>query len=310
MASKIPSFLLNGEHNNDLTPPSGRGRLSLPFIERGIKGLAGTITTSYLQWELSSKDGLLQRLDPRVKVIFWLSFIVVISLKREIMPEVWICIALLCTAVLCKTAVTAMYKRALLLSLFFGFLVALPSGLNLITRGDIIIPLIRLPREYSFWIYQIPAEIGFTREGMAGVAMLTLRVFNSATLSLMILYTTPFTSIATALRVLRVPDLFIMVITLAYKYIFLFARTVEEMHLAKKSRLAGEISSGEARIWMTGMMGLLFRRTQQRFEEVYKAMMARGFAGTYHISAKKGLTGLDWSFCCLFSVMTILFLWL
>lgn len=310
MANSIPPFLLEGNDETGVIPLSGKGRLKLPFLDRGLKRLAGLITAGYRQWEAASGKGVLHRLDPRVKVISWIVFLVIVSIKREVMAEAWIAVSVALFAAACRTDLKAIYGKAAGLAFFFGFLIALPSGLNLVTPGEIVLPLIELPGESDFLIYQIPQVIGFTRTGVSGIAMLSLRVFNSVTLSLLVLYTTPFNEIITSLRVLKVPDTFIMVITLSYKYILLFARTVEEMHLAKKSRLAGEITGKEARRWIAGRMGLLFKRTQMRCEEVYKAMTARGFSDGFHLVRRRGLTGLDWGFCGLFLVTGGLFLWI
>ncbi|MEJ2689921.1 MAG: energy-coupling factor transporter transmembrane component T, partial [Deltaproteobacteria bacterium] len=150
-------------------------------------------------------------------------------------------------------------------------------------------------RPYEFWIYHIPRDIGLTREGLQGVALLTSRVFNSISLSMLVLYTTPFTEIVRALKVLKVPDTFLMVIILAYKYIFIFAKTVEDMHLAKKSRMVGAAGDDEARRWIAGRIGLIFTKTQIKCEELYKAMLSRGFSGEVRLHGFKGAARSDYT---------------
>ncbi len=150
------------------------------------------------------------------------------------------------------------------------------------------------PGPYEFWIYHIPRDIGLTREGLQGVALLTARVFNSISLSLLVLYTTPFTEIIRALKVLKVPDTFLMVISLAYKYIFIFAKTVEDMHLARKSRMVGAAGDDEARRWIAGRIGLIFTKTQIKCEELHKAMLSRGFSGEVRLHGFKAATPRDY----------------
>jgi energy-coupling factor transporter transmembrane protein EcfT len=151
--------------------------------------------------------------------------------------------------------------------------------------------------------------IGFTREGASVVAMLTLRVLNSLSVSFLILYTTPFPEIIKALKVLKVPDTFLIIISLAYKYIFIFARTVTDMHLAKKSRLIGEVNRAEARNWVAGRIAFLFKKTQLKCDDVFKAMIGRGFSGEIKLYRYQKITGRDWILGLFLFTLGLLFLW-
>ncbi len=281
--------------------------MSTSFIDRGIEQLSGLIRVTFLQWETANKEGLFQKLDARVKVLFLLFFILIVSWKRELLPEAAVFALVFALAILSRLQLLVFYRRIFLLGFFFGFLVALPAALNIITRGEIILPLLRLSRPWDFWIYHVPREIGFTREGCHVVALLTLRIVNSLSLSFLIVYTTPFTEILRALKSLKVPDVFLMILSLSYKYIFLFARTLEEIHLAKKARLVGEKPDQE-RGWVAGRMVFFFRKTQLRCEEVFKAMLARGFAGDVALSRMKELRRPDYGAGAAFLTLGLLLL--
>jgi ABC-type multidrug transport system fused ATPase/permease subunit len=110
---------------------------------------------------------------------------------------------------------------------------------------------------------------------------LTSRVVNSLSVTFLVLYTTSFTEIVRGLKLFRVPDAMVMVILLTYKYLFVLVRLVEEMHLARKARLAGEESRSDTTRWAAGRMGMLFLRTQMRCEDINKGMLARGFSGDH-----------------------------
>lgn len=140
--------------------------------------------------------------------------------------------------------------------------------------------------------------------------MLTSRVMNSLALSFFVLYTTPFPEIIKALKVLKVPDGFLMIITLSYKYIFIFAKTVEDMHFAKKSRLAGQVSNAEARRWIAGRLAFIFKKTRLRCEEIFKAMLGRGFSDNIKIYGVGKLHARDWAAGITFFFVGVLFLWM
>jgi len=213
-------------------------------------------------------------------------------------------------ATVSRLDLVSLYKRVIFFGFFFGFLIALPSSLNLIRPGHVVLPIVSLAKSYNFWIYHIPRDIGVTREGLRGVAMLTARVANSVSLSLLVLYTTPFTEIIRALKVLRVPDTFLMVINLAYKYIFIFAKTVEDMHLAKKSRMVGAADDDEARQWIAGRIGLIFTRTQLKCEELHKAMLSRGFSGDVRLRGFRTATARDYVTGLFLLAAGLFFLWI
>jgi cobalt ECF transporter T component CbiQ len=308
MKSEVPSFLLE-------RPPSdsfnrSRGGLRTPFIEKGIRQLAYVIKTGYVQWETASKDNLFQRIDGRVKVLFLLFYVIIVSLKKDIPSEIFIGTFVFILTLVSGLNVFSLYRRVLFWGFIFGFLIALPSAFNVMTGGAIIFPILHLSRPYSFLIYHIPAEIGITRGGLYGVIMLTSRVMNSLALSSFVLYTTPFAEIVKALKVLKVPDSFLMIITISYKYMFIFAKTTEDMHLAKKSRLIGEVSNAEARRWIAGRIALILKKTRMRCEEVFEAMLGRGFSEDIKIYSVKKLLARDWFAGVTFFLVGVLFLWM
>lgn len=308
MANNIPSFLLDKPAAH--TYERGRGSLKTTFIEKGIHHLAEVISAGYVQWETATRDNFFQKIDARVKVLFLLFFIIVVSLKKDILSEALIGVFVFILMLISRLNIFRLYKRILFLAFIFGFLIALPSAFNFITRGEIVLTVLRMPRPLSFWIYRIPAEIGLTREGLYGVIMLTLRVANSLAISFFVLYTTTFTEIIKALKMLRIADGFLMIITLSYKYIFIFARMAEDMHLAKKSRLARQVNNAEARRWIAGRMVFIFKKTQLRCEEIFKAMLGRGFANQIMICGVRKLQARDWAASVTFSLVGALFLWM
>ena len=305
MKNEIPAFLLEKPSS---TP--AQGRINTPFIERGIHHVANVIKTGYIQWETASEGNYFQKIDARVKVLFLLFFVLIVSLKKDIVPEVMIGIFVFILTMIARLNIFSLYKRVLFFGFIFGFLIALPSAFNTITKGEIIFPILHLSKTYGLWSYRLPKEIGLTREGIYGVLMLTLRVMNSLAISLFVLYTTPFHEIIKGLKVLKVPDGFLMIITLSYKYIFIFAKTVEDMHLAIKGRLAGHVSDAAARKWIAGRMAFIFRKTRLRCEEIFKAMLGRGFSGEIRIYEWRKLRARDWITGAILFMSGIIFLFI
>lgn len=292
MKSKIPAFL-SYKNSGALSHKIG-GSAHLSFIDKSIKRIAGIIKTGFIQMETASRDDIFQGLDARVKVLFMVYFLIIISLKKDIRSELLISAFVFILAVISKINMVNYYRNTLLFGFLFGFLIALPSSLNLITGGEIILPLFELERPYSFWIYSIPSSIGITREGISGVIILTLRVVNSVSVSFLVLYTTQFSEIIRAFKIFKAPDAFLMIIIISYKYIFIFAKTVEDVYLAMRSRIAGAVSSKDMQNLVAGRMAFMFRKSRIQCEEVYKAMVSRGFTGEIRLYNFKRFMARDW----------------
>jgi len=307
MKNNIPPFLLNTP--SSLPSKRGGGKINTSYIDKGIESFAGILKEGYTQWELASKTGFFYELDTRIKVVFWLFFIIVISFKKEILPELGIFFTIFALSLLSRVNLINFYRKIFLLGFIFGFLISLPSSLNVITHGKVLFPIITLSKPYDFWGYHIPEVIGFTGEGFSVVALLTLRVLNSLSISFLILYTTPFPEIIKALKILKVPDTFLVIISLAYKYIFIFARIVADMHLAKKSRLAGAVNRSDARNWVAGRIAFIFRKTQLKCDDVFKAMIGRGFSGEIKLYQYRKIKGRDWIVGSFLFIIGSLFLW-
>jgi len=306
MANRIPSFLLDRSSPAPLKPDSGRVRVS--FVEKGINHLARVIKKGYIHSEFFPRTGFFQKIDPRIKIFFLIFFIIIVSLRKDLLSELYVSIFIFVLVLLSRLKAVTFYRRVLLFGFFFGFLIALPSAFNFVTKGEMILPVATLSRPYDFWIYHIPATIGITKEGMLGVAMLTMRVINSLSLSFLVLYTTPFPEMVRALKILRVPDTFLIIISLCYKYIFLFSKTIEDMYLSKRARMLGEEDNKKAREWTAGRLALIFRKTQLRCEEVFRAMVGRGFSDSIKLYGFGKMRPMDWASGAILFSIGLLFL--
>jgi cobalt/nickel transport system permease protein len=289
MRSEIPCFLLD---KPDRQPPRIAGVTRTSFLDHGISHIARLIETTYVQQYAAIRDGFFQNLDARIKLLFLLFFILIVSMKRSLVPEVMVGGFVFVLAAISRLNLVLFYRKVILFGFFFGFLIAMPSAINIISGGEVVIPILHLARPYDFWIYHIPGTVGFTRHGLEGVAMLTLRVVNSLSVSFLVVYTTPFAHIIRALKSLKVPDPFLMIITLSYKYMLIFAQTVEGMYLARKGRTI-EVNAPESRDWVAGRIAFLFRKTRVKCEDVLDGMLARGFSGEVMLYPYRKMTGGD-----------------
>ena len=120
------------------------------------------------------------------------------------------------------------------------------------------------------------------------------RVGVSVSLAVLLVLTTPWADLLKSLHACRVPQVFTLILSMTYRYIFLFLHTMNGMFEARKSRLVGRSHGGEERRWITTSMATLLHRSFKMSNDVYAAMLARGFGGEVRTYSAYRMVGADW----------------
>jgi cobalt/nickel transport system permease protein len=111
-----------------------------------------------------------------------------------------------------------------------------------------------------------------------GSVFITIVVKSSICLLTMILLsnTTPFSELLFFMKKLHVPPLFITILALMYRYLFVLIDEAEKMQRARESRT---FSSKRTQVWnaRVTLIAQLFVRSTERAERIYSAMCARGW---------------------------------
>jgi cobalt/nickel transport system permease protein len=274
----IPSFLLR--RNPLPTAASFNGcRASISLAERGLLVFSRLLKNLFTQWALASRSGLLQSLDARIKIVCWILLLLLISWKTAVSSLCMITVLIAVLVIIANVRLIDVYGKVIPFALFFGVLLSAPSLFNVFVPGKVIYPLLTLSAPMTVLNFPIPQSIGVTEEGINVFLRLTLRVFSSLSLSLFMLSITPFSDVLRALKLFFLPDTVILLIALTEKYVYLFAQMVLDMYRAVNVRLVSGISSAEFRFWSAGRMAFIFRKACMRADDIYRAMICRGFAG-------------------------------
>lgn len=119
--------------------------------------------------------------------------------------------------------------------------------------------------------------------GLAGGWELMLSVFLKSILSytavLVLVESTPTSSLLQGLLALGAPSLLVSVVALMVRYRYLFAEELARMTLAKRARTFRPSRLLDWRI-LPNFVGILFLRGLARAERVHDAMLARGWNGS------------------------------
>ncbi len=191
------------------------------------------------------------RLDPRLKLIFTLVFVVGIVLT----PVRWWPLYLAEGGViLLAYAATGQPWRLLA------------------TRLAVMLPFLVL----------IATSVVLARALQTGWG-LAIQILARALLSLSAMVTlvasTPFPKILVAMAQLRVPSIFLSILAFMYRYLFVLLDELARMRRARLARTFEQRSRTELLV-VANFTGILFVRAFERAERVYAAMCARGWDGT------------------------------
>ena len=268
-ASGTPAWLL--EREVALCPCGCIGKRSKTnFIDKTITGASSVMRQALFTDEIAAKRGLLQRLDPRVKAITMLALVVTAALIHNIRVLIAIYVLALVLAAASSIPVPYFIKRVWLFIPIFTGIVVLPATFSFITPGHVVVPLGR-------WFGH---PVGLTSQGLRSAALIVIRVAASISLVVLVALTTTWTTLLAALRSMFLPRMFVLVLGMAYRYVFNLLGSVTDMYEARKARTVQvdkALKSGRAFVFATA--GTVFGKAHAMSEEVYQAMVSRGYTG-------------------------------
>ena len=288
MENKIPPYLMRIA--DDQYSPAKIKRAKLSFLDKTILNSSKAVKSIYLQAENAARDNFIEEINPKVKFISLIYMSAVVSVVNNPVAQILISAFIFLSYIIARLNIFEIYKKIFLLAFVFGFLVILPASLNIITPGKIIFNIIKFNKASHFLIYNIPQNIGFTTNGIQVVSLVFLRVLNSVAFSLLVVFTTPFPTFLKSFKMIGVPDTFLMILSLAYKYIFILSRTIEETYFAFKSRLSGNIKNSNIRRLIGGRIFFIFKRSIIIYEDTYHAMVSRGYSGKVVLHSQNHFT--------------------
>ncbi|MBV9577142.1 MAG: cobalt ECF transporter T component CbiQ [Chloroflexi bacterium] len=251
------------------------------WLEHSIAGVAGSIERAVFTEELARHPGWLQRLDPRAKVAMFLIAVIAASASTSLGVLLGLYLAILIVARASRLPFDFFVKRVWLGIPLFAGIVIIPS--IFFAAG---------PRLFDVGLG--PLHVGVSATGLWSAVIFVTRVGVSVSLAVLLVLTTPWADVLKSLHALKVPHVFVLVLSMTYRYIFLFLHTLNGMFEARKSRVVARLGGGEDRRWITRSMGALMSRSFKMSNDVYAAMLARGFTGEIRTYTTYRMHASDW----------------
>ena len=218
--------------------------------------------------ETAQLPGLMQARDPRIKVITVFLLIAVLLFVKSTVVLFGFYVLCLVAAKLSQINMSFFLKRTWFFIPLFSLFIAIPALFSFVTPGNEV-------AGFSLGNYRIAV----TQQGIAGALLFITRVITSVSLVILVALTTKHNELLKVLRAIKIPQLFVMVIGMCYRYIYLFVEMLEQIHTAVKSRVGTNVHHKRGRHIVTWNIASLWMRSYQLNNHVYNAMISRGYRG-------------------------------
>lgn len=264
------------------------------FIERSIFGTLSFLKDSIFADEYALKKGFLQSLDPRIKTITFLLFILQVLFTKSIF--IIVCLYALCLLLtyLSKINLGFFLKRTWIFIPLFSLFIAIPALFSIFTPGVALV---------TFKIASF--EFIITRQGLSGASLFVARVITSVSFGVLLSITTRHFELLKVLRIFRIPQLFVMTLGMCYRYVFLFVETIENTYLAIKSRIGWKIHYRKGQHIVAWNIAYLWQRSYHFNEDVYNAMLSRGYRGEPVVLNDFKTKAIDWAWLFITIIISV-----
>ncbi len=285
-ARETPDWLLRPEVGLCPCGCTGRRRRT-SYLAATLDGLAATLHNTLATDDLATGPGWLQRLDPRTKILSGLALLLATTLLHQSIGLAAVAGAAAVLAATSHVPPHRFLRRVWLTVPLFTALIALPAVLDVVTPGPALFSL-------GTWFGH---PLSVTAPGVAGAVRLVLRTGASLSIVVLVTTTTPWNRLLAALGDLRVPAMFVAVLAMAWRYVFLLSGMVTDLFVARQARGAGaargRTAARQGRAVVSATAGTTFARSHQLSGEVFQAMVARGYTGHVRTLAPTRWTRFD-----------------
>jgi cobalt/nickel transport system permease protein len=248
------------------------------FIEATLASLLRASEYAATAEHSAESRGILQRVDPRVKVVGLILLVIVAAASRHLV------------------VIGALFTLALAL--------AIASGIGIGKLAS----WVWTPVLIFTGAIALPAMV-FAPQGVRSAAYLLSRAETAATLSALLVLTTPWAWVLKSLRVLKCPTVLVAILGMTYRYVFEILRTALDMFESRRSRTVGSLSPAENRRLAASAVGVLLSKSVHLSNDVHLAMQSRGFRGEVHVLPDFRARAADWCWLAGFVCLAAAALW-
>jgi cobalt/nickel transport system permease protein len=267
------------------------------FVQKAISDIFTFFEECLVNDSIAQRKGLLQSLDPRVKLISMVVLIFAVAMTRDIRLLAIVYVLTLVFALASRIELGFFLKRVWVFIPIFAGIIMIPILFNVFMPGDALVTFTTLGPNAHLGPFALPPFIAITRQGVMVAILFVLRVATCVSAAVLLFLTTPRDLLFKSLRSIKVPKVYVLTLDMCYRYIFLFTNMVRDFYTAKKSRSIKTLPMMEEQKWVGGRVGYTLIKSLNMSEKVHGAMVSRGFNGDIKIMHRYSIHPRDYVAC-------------
>lgn len=225
--------------------------------------------------ELANGDSLIQRLDPRVKIVLVFLFSVVVAVSNRLPVLMWALVLALLIVLTARVPAKELLRRLIPVNMLIAFL------------------WLFLPFTFAgkplFYMGSLPV----THEGVLYATQISIKSNAMMLMLIALVATTPIFTLGHAMHELGISKKIVHLFFFTFRYIHVMHR--EYVRLLNSMKIRGFRPKTNLHTYRSFayMVGMLLVRSFDRAQRVYNAMLCRGYKGNLYSLSKFSLKGRD-----------------
>lgn len=214
----------------------------------------------------SDIESPLHKIDPRIKIITFFFFIIMIVFTNPYSYRAFVLYGWLLFFLILSSRIPPVYifKRSLTIIPFVLFI-------------SLFLPFLKgsqIAGGYSIG----SLSLSVSHSSIIILWNIFIKAYLSVICLILLSSSTRFTALLKGFEKIGMPLLITMILSFMYRYIYIFVDELMRMYYAKESRSYNR-KMGQEILTLSRIIGVLFVRAYERGERVYYSMCARGFSG-------------------------------
>lgn len=261
-------------------------------------GALSFLKESIFAEECASKKGFLQERDPRLKTISLGLLLLSVLFTKNIVFLIGVYFFCLLLAYVSLLRLGFFLKRTWFFIPLFSLFIAIPAIFNVFSPGQ---PLI------GFKLFAL--NLSVTKQGLLSSFVFIMRVLTSVSIGILLVLTTRHYALLKVLSIFSLPRIFVMTLGMCYRYIYIFIEILQNTYIAIKSRVEYVTCVKKGQRVVACNIASLWQRSYKMQNDVYQAMLSRGYDAEPKLLDEFSATFKDWIWLGAIGVLFLLSLW-
>jgi cobalt/nickel transport system permease protein len=177
-------------------------------------------------------------------------------------------------------------KRAGIPAKFYFHLMLVPFSFLVLGLISIVLGIIKDPAEAIISLNVFNYDIGITKQGLSQAKLLFFRSFGTISCLYFLALTTPIVDIASVLRKMKLPEIYIELMILIYRVIFILISIIGRTYNAQAARLGFSSIKNQYRS-LAYLVSSLFVHAYSKTNNLFVALESRCYTGTLNVLEKE-----------------------